>query len=280
MERSPSRTCSSASPVDSSVTDSIAVAQRSPRAPSPLATLAVLLRADATVLTRSYQSVLLTLLLPMLLLVAMSFTAKREALLGGSTVVVALVLTLGLVSNGAVGYSLSIATDRDRGVLQRLRVTPAPTWTIMGSRWIVQVASAVLMSVVVFIVARVVDNITFSLSQYVLGVVAAVLGCAIFLSIGQAIAGLITSAATLNATGRLIYVPLVALSLFGHSTALGTTFELVSRWSPGGCLESLFTVVLGGAGWSSETWGALAAGIAYTVVFAAVGVRWFRWTGR
>lgn len=263
------------------MTESVSVArERSHEEPSPLSTLTVLLRADATVQTRSYQSVLVTLALPIVLLVAMSITAKRTALLGGRTVVVALVLTLGLVSIGALGYSLSIARDRDRGVLQRLRVTPAPTWTIMCSRWIVQVASAVLMSIVVFIVAGVIDGITFSFSQYVLTVIAAVLGSAIFLSIGQAIAGLIASAETLSATGRLIYVPLVGLSLFGHSTALGTTFEMVSRWSPGGCLESLFTVTLGGGNWSSETWGALAASVAYTVVFAAVGVRWFRWTGR
>jgi ABC-2 type transport system permease protein len=240
----------------------------------------MLLRADATVQTRSYQSILLTLALPIVLLISMSFTSKRIALLGGRTVVVALVLTLGLVSIGAVGYSLSIATDRDRGVLQRLRVTPAPTWAIMGSRWVVQVASAVVMSIVVFVVAGIADSITFSISQYVLTVIVAILGCAIFLSIGQAIAGLITSAATLNATGRLIYVPLVGLSLFGHSTVLGTTFEMVSRWSPGGCLESLFTVSLGAGSWSSETWGALAASIAYTVIFATIGVRFFRWTGR
>jgi ABC-2 type transport system permease protein len=136
------------------------------------------------------------------------------------------------------------------------------------------------MSIVVFIVAGVVDGITFSFSQYVLTVVVAVLGSAIFLSIGQAIAGLIASAETLNATGRLIYVPLVGLSFFGHSTALGTTFEMVSRWSPGGCLESLFNVSLGAGSWSSETWGALAASVAYTVVFAAIGIRWFRWIGR
>jgi ABC-2 type transport system permease protein len=240
----------------------------------------VLLRADATVQTRSYQSLLLTLALPTVLLVTMSFGGKRITLLGGRAVVVALVLTLGLVSIGAVGYAFSIANDRDRGVLQRLRVTPAPTWAIMGSRWIVQVASAVAMAIAVFVVAAVVDGISFSLSQYVLTALVAVLGSAIFLSIGQAIAGLITSAATLNATGRLIYVPLVGLSLFGHSTVLGTNVEMVSRWSPGGCLESLFTVSLGAGSWSSETWGALAASVAYTIVFAAIGVRWFRWTGR
>lgn len=263
------------------MTESVqAVRQPAARELSPLTTLRVLLRADAIVQTRSYQSLLLTLLLPVVLLVALSFGSKRAVLLGGRTVVIALVLTLGLVSIGAIGYALSIARDRDRGVLQRLRVTPAPTWTIMCSRWIVQVASAGLMAVVVFIVAGVADGITFSFSQYVLTAVVALLGSAIFLSVGQAIAGLIASAETLNATGRLIYIPLVGLSFFGHSTALGTTFEMISRWSPGGCLESLFTVTLGEASWSSETWGALAAGLAYTVVFAAIGVRWFRWTGR
>lgn len=248
--------------------------------PSPLSALKVLLRADAVVQARSYRSLLITFALPGFLLVVSSQGGKRVAALGGRTILVALVLTLGLVSIGALGYALSIATDRDRGVLQRLRVTPAPAWAIMGSRWIVQVASALLMSVVVFVVASFVDGITLSFAQYVLTLLVAVLGAAIFLSIGQAVAGLIASAETLNATGRLIYVPLVGLSFFGHSTALGTTFEMVSRWSPGGCLETLFTVTLGAGGWTGESWGALAAGLAYTAAFAAVGVRWFRWTGR
>jgi hypothetical protein len=86
--------------------------------------------------------------------------------------------------------------------------------------------------------------------------------------------------AGLNAAGRLLYLPLIGLSLFGQTDLLGTTFEMVSRWSPGGCLETLLSVSTGASSWAEETWGAVLASVAYIVVFGGVGVRYFRWTGK
>jgi len=106
------------------------------------------------------------------------------------------------------------------------------------------------------------------------------LGSAVFLSIGQAIVGLIASADTLNAAGRLLYVPLIGLSLFGQSDRVGATLEMVSRWSPGGCLETLLSVAMGASAWNGQSWGALFASVGYTVVFAVIGIRWFRWVSR
>ncbi len=242
--------------------------------------LKVLLRADVTIQLRSYRSLFLSFALPLIVLLVTSTGGKRTAKLGGPYVVVQLALTVGLVSIGAIGYAMSVARDRDQGVLQRLRVTPAPTWTIMGSRWVVQVGAVLVMSVVVLVAAAVIDSVTLSPAGYVMTIIVALLGSAVFLSIGQAIVGLIPSADTLNAAGRLLYLPLVGLSLFGQSDALGATFELVSRWSPGGCLETLLSAAMGASPWTGETWGALLVSAAYAAVFAGVGIRWFRWTGR
>jgi ABC-2 type transport system permease protein len=250
---------------------------------SPSNSLTSLLRADMTAQLRSYMSLVLNFALPNILLVAVSLgknsTAKVQKL-GGPYFIVELALTVGLVSIGSIAYSMSIAQDRDRGVLQRLRVTPAPTWTIMASRWIVQLAAVVVMSVEVLVVAGLLENVTLSAGRYVLTVLVAMLGITVFLSIGQAIAGLIPSADTLSAAGRLVYVPLILLSLFGQSDIFGTTFEMVSRWSPGGCLETLLASAMGATAWSGQAWEALFASFAYTVVFAVVGIRWFRWTAQ
>ncbi|MGH7643235.1 MAG: hypothetical protein ACRENX_09545 [Candidatus Dormibacteria bacterium] len=105
-------------------------------------------------------------------------------------------------------------------------------------------------------------------------------GTTVFLSVGQVIASLFSSADTLNSAGRLIYGPPIFLGVFGQSTHLGTTFELVSRWSPGGCLETFLAAAMGATSWGGESWGALLASAAYIVVFAGIGIRWFRWTGR
>ena len=99
-----------------------------------------LLRADFLVTMRNRRAVLLSVLLPILLLFATN-TDKAERRLDGSTFIVGLCITYGLVSTSIMGYALTVARDREKGVFQRLRVTPAPTWTIMASRLVMQVAA-------------------------------------------------------------------------------------------------------------------------------------------
>ncbi len=239
----------------------------------------VLLRADATAQVRTPMSLVLAFALPLILLVATGL-GKNSAALGGPEFRISLGLTVGLVSIGTVGYSLSVARDRDTGVFQRLRVTPAPIWTIMVSRWIVQLGAVLVMAIVVLAVAGIFLGITLAPQDYLFTVLVALLGSAVFLSIGQAIVGLIASADTLNAAGRVIYVPLIGLSLFGNTDRLGTAVEMVSRWSPGGCLETLLSAAMGATSWSGQEWEALLASLGYTVVFAVIGIRWFRWVSR
>ena len=250
--------------------------RRAVAVPTWSSSLKFLLRADITAQVRTSMSLVLTFALPLILLVATGL-GKRSVALGGPQFRISLALTVGLVSIGTVGYSLSIARDRDTGVFQRLRVTPAPTWIIMGSRWIVQLGAVLVMAVAVLVVAGLFMGVTLPPQDYLFTVLVALLGSAVFLSIGQAIVGLIASADTLNAAGRLLYVPLIGLSLFGNTDRLGTTVELVSRWSPGGCLETMLSAAMGATAWTGQSWGALFASAGYTVVFGVIGIRWFRW---
>lgn len=262
------------------MTEDRSLPQRRPvAAPSWASSLKALLRADITAQMRTPVSLVLTFALPLILLVA-SGLGKNPAVLGGPQFRISLALTVGLVSIGTVGYSLAIARDRDAGVLQRLRVTPAPTWTIMGSRWIVQLGAVLLMAIAVLVIAGVFLGVTLPPQDYLFTILVALIGCCVFLSVGQAIVGLIASADTLNAAGRLLYVPLIVLSLFGNTDRLGTTVELVSRWSPGGCLETLLSAAMGATAWSDQCWGALFASAGYMAVFASIGIRWFRWVSR
>src|SRR5258708_12498513 len=97
------------------------------------------------------------------------------------------------------------------------------------------------MAMVVLVVAAVFLGITLPPQDYLFTVLVTLLGSAVFLSIGQAIVGLIASADTLNAAGRLLYVPLIGLSVFGNTDRLGTTGGSVARWSPCGCLDTFLS---------------------------------------
>src|SRR2546429_2062715 len=200
--------------------------------------LRALLGADLTVQLRNGRALLLTFFPPLAVFYGLS-TAKRSAQLGGPIVNVALALTLGIALIAILGYTASVARDRELGVFQRLRVTPAPTWTIMVSRLAVQILSMLAMSVVVLVAAAVVGNERLDPPAYLLTLAMVIFISAVFLGVGQAFVGLIKSVDTVNAVGRLSFLPLVALGLFAHSTIFGTTFETIARWSPGGAVATL-----------------------------------------
>src|ERR1700736_5040929 len=227
--------------------------------------LRALLQAALTVQLRNGRALLLTFFPPLAVLYGL-FTAKRGAQLGSPIVNVAFALTLGIASIAILGYTASVARDRELGVFQRLRVTPAPTWTIMVSRLAVQIVSMLAMSVVVLVAAAVVENVSLDPAAYLLTLLAVIFSSAVFLGVGQALVGLLKSADTVNAIGRLSYLPLFALGLFAHSTILGTTFETIARWSPGGAVATLLSGAMQPVAWSADTWLAFVASVLYAVV--------------
>src|SRR5436309_3859383 len=281
--RSRSRTSSSVSRDVSSVSEPSAVRTRSVspplRAPALTEIFRALLEADFIVLLRNNRALLLSFALPLVVLFAL-FASKFYIALGDPYFRVAAVLTLGMASIAILGYAMTVARDREKGVFQRLRVTPAPTWTIMTSRLLVQVAAMLAMALVVLVAADLFVGVSLTAEAYLLTFICVILSAALFLSVGQALAGLVKSADTLNAVGRIAYLPLFALGLFGQSTIFGTTFELVSRWSPVGKVETLLSGAMNPSSWNSDTWLALAVSTAYSVVFAGIGIRWFQWGAR
>src|ERR1700758_2386178 len=109
--------------------------------------LKALLKADYTTLWRNRRATVLVLLVPMIIV----FTWKGYIPLLGGAFVLSNGITLGLVAIGLMGYTNSIARDRDKGVFQRLRVSPLPLWTIMVSRLLVQLSLIMLVTIVVFV---------------------------------------------------------------------------------------------------------------------------------
>ncbi|MFT8395604.1 ABC transporter permease [Propionibacterium sp.] len=235
-----------------------------------------LLRADFTVLLRSSRTLLLNIAVPIFILVVTSLSPGDTSLLTLGFEV-GLALTFGLISSSLIGYSLTVARDREAGVLQRLRVTPAPTWTIMVSRLLVQLVADLALTVVVIVVFSIMHGVTYTIGQYLLVVAVSLLGGAVFLSIGQMVVALVRSAATVNAVGRLLYIVLILLGLLGVSGLLGSTVQTVAQWSPTGAVIELYTVALSLTGWSGADTHALIACIGYVAICSFIGIRWFHW---
>lgn len=241
-----------------------------------------LFRADFTVLLRSGRTLILNIAVPILYLV---ITDLHNLLhLGGNSPAgwtpefsISLALTVGLMSASMMGYSGAIAQDRATGVFQRLRVTPAPTWAIMSSRLLVQIVVDLIMTVVVVIIGSIIHSTLFSAGQYLLLVCVSLLGGAMFLAIAQAIAGLLQSAAGVNAVGRILFIVFLLLGLLGASGILGDAVQSISDWTPVGALINIYSGTLDTADWSWTNTSGLIATVGYVVIGAFIGIRWFRW---
>jgi ABC-2 type transport system permease protein len=242
-----------------------------------------LLRADFTVLIRNGRTLILNVAVPIFILVLIGLRLGKggNALTNiGVGFVIGLALTYGLMASSLMGYSITVARDRDAGVFQRLRVTPTPTWAIMGSRILVQIVVDLIMTVVVLIIGNIMFHTALGAGQYLLIIGVSILGGAMFLAIAQAVVGLIRSAVVVNAVGRILYVVFLLLGLLGSTGLLGTAVQAVSAWTPVGAMIDLYRGVIDIAHWNWADTNGLIAAVGYIVVGAFIGVRWFRWESR
>jgi ABC-2 type transport system permease protein len=244
-------------------------------APSLGTMMSALLRADLVVLTKNKMRFILSLLLPLIILTTTS-SSKATQSFGGAEFILGLAITSGIAGTSIMGYAPMAARDRDNGVFQRLRVSPAPTWLVMASRLSVQMVSNFVIALVVLTLGDNIHHLSLSVESYVLVLLVSILASAVFLAVAQALVGLVKSADTVQAFGRLLYIGLVMLGLFGASGELGGFWDTVSKWTPVGALMKVFAGVVGLGNFGSQDWLSLLACGGYVVVLATLGIYWFR----
>src|ERR1700712_2189052 len=140
--------------------------------PSTNTVMSALLRADFTTQWRNRKSFVLMLLIPVIILISWKPAIPKL----GVGFALGTCITIGLTAIGLMGYSNSVARDRDKGVFQRLRVAPLPAWAIMVSRLTVQMAMIFVMTSLVFIAGYQIDQIKLSPAAYLFGYFAAIAG--------------------------------------------------------------------------------------------------------
>ncbi|HVY75040.1 MAG TPA: ABC transporter permease [Puia sp.] len=241
--------------------------------PSTSEVLLSLLRADLTTQWRNRRSFMLILLVPVIILFSWKGVVDK---LGGGFVI-SNCITIGLIAIGLMGYSNSVARDRDKGIFQRLRVAPLSSWSIMTSRLIVQMLMILLMTTAVFLGGYYFDKIVLTPGGYALGYLCALVGGAVYLGLGQMIVGLIKNAETVNSTSRLVYFVFIMVGMFGELGILGRQIKDLVQWSPYGTVRHILASCYEPGSWDLSATKALATTIAYAFIFAGLGIKWFRW---
>jgi ABC-2 type transport system permease protein len=245
--------------------------------PKTSTVLASLLRADLTTQWRNRRAVILTLIVPGIIL--MSWKGLIATV--GGPFVLANSITIGLFASGLMGYSNAIARDRDKGIFQRLRVAPIPSWAIMASRLLVQVAMIIIITTVVFIIGKDYDGITLTPAAYVITYFTAIIGGSVSLSLGQTVVGFIKNPETVNSTTRLVYITFIIVGMLGEVymalNKLDKMFAYAVQYSPYGTVKTILSTGMEPAKWNSDTTTALLVTIGYTIVFTILGIKWFKW---
>jgi len=235
-----------------------------------------LLRADLVTQWRNRRSFILLLLVPVIILISWKGVIEKF----GGPFALSTCITIGLVAIGLMGYSNSIARDRDKGVFQRLRVAPIPAWCIMVSRLLIQLIMIVLLTTIIFIAGNNIDHIKLTPSGYVLSFLTAVAGGAVYLGLGQLIVGLIQNPETVNSTSRLTYFLFIMIGMFGELGVLGDQLKEFVLWSPYGTVKRIIAAGMQPATWNHEATTALLLTIAYAAVFSIIGVKKFKWNNK
>ncbi len=231
-----------------------------------------LIRADFTTQWRNRRAVMMSLFVPLVILISWKGLIPRF----GGAFVFSVSLTIGLASIGLMGYAISVARDRDKGIFQRLRVTPMPTSYIMMSRLAVQLGMIALLTIAVFIIGFQVDKISLTPVGYVLTFITSFLGGALYLGFGQMIVGLIKNAETVNSSTRLVYIAFIMLGMFGELSN-SAVFRNIVHWSPFGTVKTILAGSMQPSLWNNDATLALFATIGYAIVFSFLGIKWFRW---
>ena len=137
---------------------------------------------------------------------------------------------MALMTSGIYGVSGAFVTYRQRGVLRRLKATPMPLPSFIGSRVLVYLFLALIQAALVITVGVVAFHVHMAPGPTLARMaVLALLGSGSFISIGFFVAAVAKNIETAEALGQVIGTPMMFLS--GIFFPMNNAPPGSSRWS-------------------------------------------------
>ena len=231
-------------------------------------------RQELMLSLRNGESLLLTLIIPVLVLV---FFAQVDVLpIDGEPIAFLApgVLALAVLSTGMVNLAIATGFERQYGVLKRLGTTPLGRPRLLTAKTLAVIAVLAIQAVVLVAVALV-----LGWEPRLGGTPAAVGGAALatvaFAGIGLWMAGSLPALVTLAAANGLYIVLLLLGGMVIPTEELPTALRTVSEGLPSTALaEILHGALTNGETIPTRSWIVLAI---WAVITPAAAVRWFRW---
>lgn len=191
------------------------------------------------------------------------------------------VVALNMMSGGLLGDSAWLTAMREQGILQRVRATPLPPLSLVGAYLIVRLGLALAQSAAILAVAALAFGARFTPAGLGTALGAGLIGAAVFIALGQAIAAVAPSAGAALAFGQALNFPLMFISnLFIPAEQLPPWLAAASGWTPAFALVDVLRPLLVAAPALQAAWLNLAILALYGGVALALAGRLFRWEPR
>jgi ABC-2 type transport system permease protein len=191
------------------------------------------LRSEQLVFWRSREAAFFIFLFPLLLYVLLSSVYSgriygvpaSEALLAG-------LIGYGCANTAFAGLAIQLVLRRENGILNRLRSTPLPPATYVGSLLVSTLIVFALQTLALFVLGSALYSTPFP-SEIASLAAAIVIGAAVFAALGTATASVIRSAEGSSAVVNFILLPMAFLSgAFGETRHLPAFLRAIADVLP------------------------------------------------
>jgi ABC-2 type transport system permease protein len=181
-----------------------------------------------------------------------------------------------IATTGLMGLTITLAANRENGVLRRLRTTPISPFIILAAEVIVMFLMTSLGMLLLILAGKLVYHVRFEGNA--LSVIAGFsLSCLSFFSLGFILAGLAPTARTAQVVGMVMLYPMLFLSGAGFPRELlPEAIKKISNYLPLTYVVNLLRGL-----WIGEAWSLHLTEVIVLVILLVVGVmvsiKTFRW---
>lgn len=188
------------------------------------------------------------------------------------------ILSWGVATSAAFGAALTIVSWRKKQLLRRIRLSPAPVWTVVAARVGVSIVVALVQAVVFVLVALTPPFGLQLAAQWWLALPVLICGTLAFLSIGLLVGSIATTEEAASAMANFIVLPMAFLSgAFFDISQAPAWLRGVSQLFPLRHMnDAMLDVLARGQGVGSVVVPCLIL-LAFAVVLTAIATRVFRW---
>lgn len=241
---------------------------------------AAVLKSETKLFTREPGALFWVLVFPALLLIAFGLIPKYREVnpdLGGQRIIdfyVPSVVLVALITASLQSMPAALTGYRERGILRRMRTTPARPSNLLAAQMVLNAAAAVAGAVLGVLIGRVVWDVP--LPQHPLAYVVTLLLAALAgLAMGAVITAVSRTVKAAQAIGLSVFFPaMFTAGIYVPLQVLPDGLRTVIEFTPfGAAAQALNQAAVGD--WPS--WTHLLVLVVWAVVCMGLAARWFRW---